>query len=48
MEREMEEVERIIKQSIEHGSYSISNIKETHLLPIIISNDYRDKILLQI
>ena len=44
----MKEIKRINKEAIEHGSYRITNSENSHLLPIVMSNDCRDQIILQI
>ena len=48
MDKELEEIIRINKESIDHGSYRIINSENSHLLPVVMSNDCRDKIILQI
>ena len=48
LEQEMKEIQRINKQAIDHGSYFFYNKWEAHMLPIVMSNDCRDQIILQI
>ena len=45
MEKELTEISRINKQSIDHGSLRITNSEHSHLLPIVMSNDCRDQII---
>ena len=42
MDKELEEIIRINKESIDHGSYRIINLENSHLLPVVMSNDCRD------
>ena len=40
--KELEEIIRINKEAIDHGSYRIINLESSHLLPVVMSNDCRD------
>ena len=42
MDKELKEIRRINKEAIDHGSYRITNSKNSHLLPVVMSNDCRD------
>ena len=42
MDQEIKEIRRINKEAIDHGSYRIINSENSHLLPVVMSNDCRD------
>jgi hypothetical protein len=42
MDKELEDIRKINKQAIDHGSYKITNGKISYLLPVVMSNDCRD------
>ena len=42
MDKELKEIRRINKEAIDHGSYRIINSENSHLLPVVMSNDCRD------
>ena len=42
MQQELNEIKRINKESIDNGSFRITNSENSHLLPVVMSNDCRD------
>ena len=46
MEQELKEIQRINKEAIDYESYKITNSENSHLLPIVMSNDCRDQIII--
>ena len=48
MKQELKEINRINREAIDQGNFRIINSENSHLLPVVMSNDCRDQIITQI
>ena len=48
MKQVLKEINRINREAIDHGNFRIINSENSHLLPVVMSNDCRDQIITQI
>ncbi len=48
MNQELIDIQKINNGAIKHGSYKITNLNSSHLLPVVMPNNNRDQNISQI